>query len=99
MGRILRVDDRGRVVIPSDVRERLGIKRYVRMYARDGKVILEPVRDAFEEVSSLVVEVRVKASLEPSVLSRVASLQLIKEARGASDAAPRDGRPDSGHRP
>ena len=81
MERVLHVDDRGRVVIPSDVREKLGIKRYVKMYVKDGKVILEPVKDIFEEISNLVVEVKIKASLEPSKLSQIASQQLTKEAR------------------
>ena len=81
MERILHVDDRGRVVIPSDVREKLGIKRYVKMYVKDGKVILEPVKDIFEEISNLIVEVKIKASLEPSKLSQIASQQLTKEAR------------------
>ena len=81
MERVLHVDDRGRVVIPSDVREKLGIKRYVKMYVKDGKVILEPVKDIFEEISNLIVEVKIKASLEPSKLSQIASQQLIKEVR------------------
>ena len=77
--RILRVDDKGRVTIPSDVRKMLGMGRFVRMNIEGNRIVLEPIKDALEELSDLIIKVRVKASIEPSKLSEIAYTQLVKE--------------------
>ena len=76
---ILRVDRRGRIVIPSKVRKALGIGRIVKMQVKNRTLILEPVEDPLEELSKLVVKTSLKASIEPGKLGRIASEQLIKE--------------------
>ncbi|MCD6510747.1 MAG: hypothetical protein J7L11_10230 [Thermoprotei archaeon] len=40
---------------------------------------MEPIKDAWEELSELVIKVRVKASIQPSKLSEIAYTQLVKE--------------------
>ena len=89
--RVVRVDSRGRVVIPSEVRKALNIGRAVKLRVKDGAVILEPVEDPLEELSKLVVKVSVKASVEPRRLGETASRELRSglgrdeaEKRGAS---------------
>ena len=62
---IIRVDDRGRISIPNDVRKLLGIKRYIKLRVIDGKVILEPIRDLLDDLADLVTGVSVKASQRP----------------------------------
>jgi AbrB family looped-hinge helix DNA binding protein len=79
---VLRVDGRGRIVIPSEVRKRLGIGRLVRLRVEDGRAVIEPVRDPLEELSRLLVGVRVKASTEPEKLSTEAYRRLLEELRG-----------------
>ena len=90
MERILRVDERGRVTIPRSVRKALGVGRFVRIRVENGKIVLEPVRDALEELSDLIIEVRVKASMEPSKLSEIASNQLMKEMKVKRKSVGRD---------
>ena len=79
MKRILCVDDKGRVTIPSDVRKMVGVRRFVRMSVEGNRIVLEPIKDAWEELSELVIKVRVKASIQPSKLSEIAYTQLVKE--------------------
>jgi len=67
------------VTIPSDVREMLGVGRFVSMRVEGSRIVLEPVRDALDELSDLVIKVRVKASVKPSKLSEIAYTQLMKE--------------------
>ena len=78
---IVRVDDRGRISIPSDVRKLLGIKHYIRLRVADGKVILEPVKDPLDDLVNLAAEVAVKASQRPEELSKLASEELMRESR------------------
>ena len=87
MERILRVDRRGRVTIPRSVREALGIRRFLKIRVEDNRIILEPIRDALKELSDLVVEVRVKASIEPSKLSEIAYNKLINEMEEGTSSA------------
>ena len=77
----LRVDDRGRISIPSEVRKLLGIKRYVRIRVADSKIILEPVRDPLDDLSDLITEITVKASQKPEELSKLAYEELMRERR------------------
>lgn len=77
---ILRVDSKGRVVIPSEIRKSLSIGRAVKLRVRDKSIIIEPVEDPLEELSKLVEKVTIKASTEPWRLSEVASNQLMKES-------------------
>jgi len=79
MNIVLKVDERGRVVIPSEVRRRVGIKRAVRLHVEGRRIILEPVEEPLEELSRLVKKVKIKASLEPELVSRIAEEQLTKE--------------------
>ena len=39
---VLRIDSRGRVVIPSEVRKSLGISRAVKLRVRGKSIIIEP---------------------------------------------------------
>lgn len=82
MKRILRIDDRGRIVIPSEVRRSLGIGKAVKLRVKGRMIILEPVEDPLEELSKLVERVSVKASTEPWKLSEIASQQLMRERKG-----------------
>jgi len=57
----------------------VGVRRFVRMSVEGNRIVLEPIKDALEELSELVIKVRVKASIEPSKLSEIAYTQLVKE--------------------
>ena len=79
---VVRVDDRGRIVIPSEVRRALNIGRAVRLRVEGKALILEPIQDPLEELSKLVRRVSVKASEAPWMLSTIASRKLAEEGEG-----------------
>ncbi|MCD6488948.1 MAG: MraZ N-terminal domain containing protein [Desulfurococcales archaeon] len=79
MNYIVRVDKKGRIVIPSSIREALGIGRVVRLYVEGRKIIIEPIEDPIERLSKLVIKSYIEASTEPEKVSRIASEQLVKE--------------------
>ena len=54
MSVIVRVDRKGRIVIPRELRDRLGIGDAVRIRVEGGRLIIEPVRDPLEKLSRLV---------------------------------------------
>jgi len=47
---IVRVDDRGRILIPKSIREKINLRRgcYVRIMVENGKLILEPLKSIAE---------------------------------------------------
>ncbi len=73
------VDSRGRIVIPREFREKLGIGRLVELRIEDGKLVIIPVTDPIDELRSLVVECKVIASKEARRLGLLAEKQLEKE--------------------
>lgn len=50
------MDEKGRVLIPAEIRRSLGLKGLVRMRVEGGRVILEAMRNPLEELTSLVVD-------------------------------------------
>ena len=53
---LVRVDGKGRLVIPKELRERLGIHGLVRLRVEGDKLIVEPIRDPLEALEASVIE-------------------------------------------
>jgi len=53
---LLKVDEKGRMLIPKDLRERLGLGGVVRARVEEGRMVLEPVRDPIELLEKTVVK-------------------------------------------
>ena len=53
---VVRVDGKGRLVIPKQLRERLGIKDAVRLRVEGDRLVIEPVRDPLERLTAAVLE-------------------------------------------
>lgn len=53
---ILRIDGKGRVLIPAEVRRQMGFRDIVKVHVEPDRLILEPVRDPLEELKSLVLD-------------------------------------------
>jgi len=52
----VKVDKRGRLVIPSEVRRRLGIKRVLKLRVEGRRLVLEAPEDPLDKLAELVVE-------------------------------------------
>lgn len=76
----VKVDEKGRVVIPSNIRRQLNIKNIVKMSIKGEEVTLKPVEDPLSSLEKLVVKGTVDVEREIRRLRRVAELELQKEA-------------------
>ena len=75
---ILRVDSKGRILIPSEVRSMLNIKGVVRARIEDGKLIIEPIKDPIDLLVSSVVRGTTDVEKEIRGLRRAALEEVVK---------------------
>ena len=76
---VVKVDDRGRIVLPASVRERLGIGRSVKMRVEGDHIILMPVKDPLSDLQELVVKGTRDVMGEIRWLRRRAEEELFRE--------------------
>lgn len=76
----VKVDEKGRVVIPSKIRRQLDIKNLVKIGVRDGEVTLKPVEDPLKSLEKLVVKGTKDVEAEVGKLRRAAERELQREA-------------------
>uniref|UniRef100_A0A7J3X4Y9 AbrB/MazE/SpoVT family DNA-binding domain-containing protein n=1 Tax=Thermofilum pendens TaxID=2269 RepID=A0A7J3X4Y9_THEPE len=79
---LLKVDSKGRVLIPRALREQLGIRKLVKARVEGGRVVLEPVGDPVELLERVVVEGTEDVEGEIGELRRVAEVELRKLVEG-----------------
>ncbi len=82
METIVRVDERGRITIPSDVRARIGLKSLARLRIEGDKIVIEPIKDPLERIETLVVDGPRDVEAEIANLRKVAEEELLKRFRG-----------------
>lgn len=81
MGEVtLKVDEKGRVVIPSQIRKQLKIKNTVKISVKEGEITLKPMEDPLTSLEKLVVKGTTDVEKDIRRLRRVAERQLQKEA-------------------
>ncbi|MBS7657991.1 AbrB/MazE/SpoVT family DNA-binding domain-containing protein [Candidatus Bathyarchaeota archaeon] len=76
---ILRVDEKGRVLIPSNIRKQLNIKNIVEISVKEGEVVLKPVEDPLKSLEKLVVKGTRDVEKEIREMRKVAERELQKE--------------------
>lgn len=78
MEQVLRVDEKGRVLLPGALRKKLGINRLVKARIEGNRIILEPVADPVELLMKAVIKGTEDIELEISELRRTAENQVKK---------------------
>ena len=53
---IVRVDRKGRIVIPAEVRKEVSLSKLVRVKVEKGRVVLEPTEDPLKSLEKIVVK-------------------------------------------
>ena len=81
-GELIRMDEKGRVLIPLKIRRRLGMKNLVRIRVEDEKVVLEPVPDPLDIIKGFVIKGTEDVEREIRDLRKIAEKELSKEAEG-----------------
>ena len=74
---IVSVDSKGRIVIPAEIRRKLGIGRTVKMIVKERNIIIEPIRNPIDYLRS-IVELKIIASQEPEKIGKTAEKELKK---------------------
>ena len=80
METLVRVDRRGRIVIPKAVRERIGLGRMARLRVEGGRITIEPARNPLEALRRTVRVDITDVEGELRELRREAEEQLKREA-------------------
>ena len=78
---ILRIDGKGGVLIPASIRKSLGFKRAVKARVKGGRLILEPLEDPLEELTSTVIEGSRDVEREIARLRKVAEEEALESTR------------------
>ena len=75
----VKVDRKGRIVIPSNIRRRFNIKNLVKIIVKEGEITLKPVEDPLKSLEKLVVKGTTDVEKDIQRLRRVAERELQKE--------------------
>ena len=78
---ILKVDNKGRILIPSEIRTALGIKNVVSVRVKDGKLIIKPIKDPIDALTSSVVRGTVDVEKQISELRRTTLREAMKRVK------------------
>jgi len=75
---IVRIDERGRITIPSGIRARIGLKGLARIRVEGDRIVIEPIRDPIERIESLVIDGPRDIEAEISSFRKAAEEELWK---------------------
>jgi len=76
----VRMDEKGRVLIPMRIRRRLGMKSLVRIRVEGNRVILEPVPDPLDVIKELVMRGTGDVEKEIRALRKAAEREFLGES-------------------
>ena len=76
----VKVDSKGRIVMPAEIRRQLGIRDQVKLRAEEGEVTLTPAEDPFASFREQVVKGTQDVEKEIRKLRKAAEKELTAEA-------------------
>ena len=77
---ILKVDEKGRILIPGEVRTLLNIKGAVHVKVEGDKLIIRPIKDPIEELASHVTQGTTDVEKEIRGLREVALKEALRRS-------------------
>lgn len=75
----VRVDEKGRLVIPSKIRREMGIKKIRTMKVERGSIVLIPVADPLESLGKVAVKGTKDVEMDIRRLRQTAQRELSKQ--------------------
>lgn len=78
---LLRMDSKGRILIPARIRKRLGLKHVVRMRVEEDRLIIESVKDPIESLVRTVIEGSSDVEKEIASFRRLSGREAVERAR------------------
>ena len=76
----VKVDDKGRIVIPSWIRRQLNIKNIVKISVKEEEIALKAIEDPLKSLESLVIKGTTDVEKEIRTLREAAERELQREA-------------------
>jgi len=76
----VKVDTKGRIVIPSKIRRELGISNVVKIRVERGEITLKPVEDPLKSLEKLVIKGTKDVEGEIKRLRKTAEREFLTEA-------------------
>jgi len=76
----VKVDTKGRIVIPSKIRRELGIRNVVKIRVERGEITLKPVEDPLKSLEKLVIKGTKDVEGEIKRLRKTAEREFLTEA-------------------
>jgi AbrB family looped-hinge helix DNA binding protein len=73
-----KVDRKGRIVIPAEVRREVGLSKRVRVKVEKGRVVLEPIEDPLKSLEKIVVKGTSNVERDIRRLRRAAECKLLE---------------------
>jgi len=73
---ILKVDSKGRILIPSEIRRSLGIKDAIIARIEDKKIIIEPLKDPIDLLTSSIIVGTKNIEREIKEIRRIAAREV-----------------------
>ena len=78
---ILRIDDKGRVLIPASIRKKLNLKRVVKARIEGDRLIVEPLKDPVEALTQTVIKGSTNVEEEIARLRKIAEEEALKRVK------------------
>ncbi len=75
---LVKVDKKGRILIPTRIRKELNIKNIVEIEVQGKKIIIKPVEDPLNSLEKIVVKGTKDVEKEIRTLRRIAESELSK---------------------
>ena len=75
----VKIDRKGRIVIPTNIRRQFNIKNVVKIIVKEGEITLKPVEDPLKSIEKLVIKGTTDVEREIQRLHRIAERELQKE--------------------
>jgi len=78
---ILKIDDKGRILIPVHIRREIGLKRVVKVRVEGRKLVIEPIEDPIEILTETVLKGSTDIEKEVKDLRSIAEKEALKRVK------------------
>ncbi|RLE95158.1 MAG: AbrB/MazE/SpoVT family DNA-binding domain-containing protein [Thermoprotei archaeon] len=78
---LLKIDSRGRILIPADIRRKLNLRNVVKVRVEEKRLIIEAVEDPIEALAETVIKGSTDIEKEMSKYRKVVEKEALEKVR------------------
>lgn len=75
---LVRIDDKGRIVIPLEIRKKFKLRKLVILRVENDKIIIQPIKDPIEMLTSTIIKGSRDIEKEIPKLRKIAEEEALK---------------------